>query len=1754
MTATPKRLVAVVCVAAAAGLAPRGASAADRYWSNGAGGAFGSPANWGGSPPPAVSDAAIFHLGSEGYVVDFATSRTSRQLLVWYDSVTLDLNGRTWTLVGSRSVVVGEGDGDAAELVVSDGMLAGATLRIADDYGAVGTVAVVDGGAIDVGGQVQVGASGDGALEIVEGTGVSCDSANVGVSWGSIGYLSVGDPLSHLDCGDWLQVGDVGEAYVTAYGGGEIDVAGNATVARDVESNGFLTVEGAGSRMDVQGDLVVARDGWGTVDVLDGGRVSCRAATLGENYSSRGVVNVTGGSRWELSEPLLIAAAGEALLTVTEGGQVTGATMAVLGGFTDGYGLAKVTGLDSRLSVNGDLRVGESAGAAGALRVADGGAVACQTAAIGWAAGSWGDAVVDGAEADLSCQSELNVGDLGEGSLTVVDGARAQCDGTAHIGRGAGSLGTAVVAGPGSSWQMGDLRCGDAGDGSLVVANGGCARFNWGTIGSAVDANGSLTVAEPGSCAEANERIAVGWQGRGTIAVVDGGLLRCTDLDVAVNATAVGWVEAAGEGSRIELSGGIYLGSGEGHLAVSDGAVVDAPREVQVQAGSEIALADGTVVTDEILLDGGTLRGWGRADAWLHGTGPIVAAGGELVVGNDTGPLLSVNGPVDVEDNATLEVVGGGSVSLDGTTRLTNGVLVVHNGASLAALEGYGVVVGDVLAGAWDIESPAGRVSLEVPLHVGGSSATVYTSGPADLGPETTMDGGYLAVADPTLAATLRLGAGDVLRGWGDVDAHVELANAIVDAIGGTIAISNLAGSRRLSGYGVVVGDVWADRFDIVEPTGTVELDGELHVGDAWATFYSAEAARLGETTTLEGGTIESPAGLALPADSMLIGYGQVEAPFHAEPGSLVVATGDLTLGDWGFSSLEGVWIEGLLEAGDHTVTLASFDPAYLDGVTILGGGTLAALNSIEMGDLSELHGVGTVQGRLRLVNGLIHAAADGRLDITGTLSGHGVVIGDVTAGRLRIAEEPDGQAYVPGEEGFDLSVGAQAGAIYSSDVAVLGCRVTLAGGTLVCEAGIEFAPDPEELPAQDGDWPVLEGFGTVDAAIFGQVDIAAAGGRLTVGDAARDDGVELTGGRIRVDFDATLELLDADEAQLGVEEVEIAGGVLIARTGAALDPFTLLWGAGVIVGDVSGGLPAIRQPSWPVRLAMPLDVGGATAAVYSAGEATLADTHLAGGELVAADGVRFEGSRLSGHGTVLADVTLAGGVVAADAGRRIEVLGDLAGCGVVVGDVLAGGWSITDPDGTVDLPGALDVGSLRATVYSEGPARLGRTTLAGGLLEAEGGLHLRGGERLSGHGTVFARLYGEPGSRIVAVGGELHVGRDDRAAAFVTDGSVEVHDAVLHIHSMTPGDLGPATRLDGGSVLAPNGLALDAGETLTGHGAVGAPFAAATGSTIEADGDLSLGADALDGFHSDGVLGAGGHRVELRDRNQAVLGALTTVGGGTLAAPNGMLLAGGRNLAGRGDVEGDFENQGYVLGAEGGLTFHDEVTGSGEFDGNVIFAGAYSPGDSPAVVHFGGSVTFTATATLVMELAENDNSDARRPRYDSLSVAGDVRAGGVLSLSWLPRAGEPDSRFGGAYDLIVYGGGHGGAFAIGGELAGYLASMTSTADAGDGSQAVRIELHALLDGDADLDADVDRADFLALRGRFGSAAAVWPDGDFTLDGAVDYRDYLALKRNAGAVVPAGGPVPEPATLWLLAPALALLRTRGRKARRRGRR
>lgn len=125
-----------------------------------------------------------------------------------------------------------------------------------------------------------------------------------------------------------------------------------------------------------------------------------------------------------------------------------------------------------------------------------------------------------------------------------------------------------------------------------------------------------------------------------------------------------------------------------------------------------------------------------------------------------------------------------------------------------------------------------------------------------------------------------------------------------------------------------------------------------------------------------------------------------------------------------------------------------------------------------------------------------------------------------------------------------------------------------------------------------------------------------------------------------------------------------------------------------------------------------------------------------------------------------------------------------------------------------------------------------------------------------------------------------------------------------------------------------------------------------------------------------------------------------------------------GAVFAAAGTLDGPLVNQGMVIakgGTETPLLLAGPVSGRGSYTGEVVFAGGFSPGNSPAAVHL-DCATLGASNALTMELAGLTPGS----QYDRLIIGNHLTLGGSLDVKLLygftPRLGDSFTLFKGDF------------------------------------------------------------------------------------------------------------------------------------------
>ena len=230
------------------------------------------------------------------------------------------------------------------------------------------------------------------------------------------------------------------------------------------------------------------------------------------------------------------------------------------------------------------------------------------------------------------------------------------------------------------------------------------------------------------------------------------------------------------------------------------------------------------------------------------------------------------------------------------------------------------------------------------------------------------------------------------------------------------------------------------------------------------------------------------------------------------------------------------------------------------------------------------------------------------------------------------------------------------------------------------------------------------------------------------------------------------------------------------------------------------------------------------------------------------------------------------------------------------------------------------------------------------------------------------------------------------------------------------------------GTLVIENGGTISSVNGYIGHrdGAQGTATITGAGSEWTIDGNLTLG-----GF-SGGATTA--------------VGSLTLNDGGAVIVTNNVFIFGGGTLGGNGGIVG----------------------------GNVVNAGAVTPGTSAGILTIDGTYSQTSTGTLTVQLGGNASAE-----YDQLIITGAASLDGVLEVKlindFMPSAGD-------TFDILNW--------------PGFAGSFD-------------VDLPPI---DADL---LWNTDFLYTDGILQVDLAMQP-GDHNGDGTVDAADYVAWRKNDG--------------------------------------
>ncbi|MFN8179022.1 MAG: hypothetical protein U0167_13915 [bacterium] len=512
-------------------IAPRPAAAFINYfWQSGVSGSADDPSKWTPSGIPGFSDNLRFEVSGTYTVTYPATVPQSANLVCGIGNV-------TWSMASPHTTggVFVDLPNLSNSLTMNSGSLTMDFLQLGAS-GRVTTMTLTNAGILTPGAVIHskginnpdspsfgdhIGHDGITELDIVGGSHYFSDQ--VGSSWPlmigvqpsaaatvNVAGVSTG-PLhySQLTVGtNGIIVGVSGVANLFAQNGGSIDCAGQIIVARDPTASGYVNVgpvAGLGSSsLNAQSDLLIGNNdigpeaGHGEVIVKDRSSVTVGGHTVvgdpDDTVDPASVLRVLQGGTFTATNGLRVwPTSGIALdlqggITRLTGGQLRWPANKLLT-------VSSTTGTPQLWISNGDTNIAPSTAALqaqltvggtgnGTLFVTHAGTIfpmGLGSMSVGDQAGSTGTVDVD-TTATLSSGGPINVGVHGTGTMNVLGGGLVDV-GTGAVGVAAGSVGTVLVSGSGSTLQVRD---------NLWIGGGFGGVGGTGSL--TVDANATLSV------------------------------------------------------------------------------------------------------------------------------------------------------------------------------------------------------------------------------------------------------------------------------------------------------------------------------------------------------------------------------------------------------------------------------------------------------------------------------------------------------------------------------------------------------------------------------------------------------------------------------------------------------------------------------------------------------------------------------------------------------------------------------------------------------------------------------------------------------------------------------------------------------------------------------------------------------------------------------------------------------------------------------------------------------------------------------------------------------------------------------------------------------------------------------------------------------------------------------------------------------------------------------------------------------------
>lgn len=551
-----------------------------------------------------------------------------------------------------------------ASTVQVDGVREAGSLLVGDT--AAGSLLFQSGASLTTGSFVLGNAGGSSGAAVLGGVGAgnvwNSMTGTIAKGVNSTGFVTVADPGNRLEVLSTLYVGELGTAALAINNGGVVQ-AGLLAAGRGGDAWGDILVSDAGSLLQA-GTLLVGGDASGpastsargTVRVQAGASLIATEISIADSALSAGSVQVSGaGSSLDSALAVKVGHLGGGVFELSDAGHVTSGGL-VAANKAGSTGSVSLTGAGSSWTSSGPVEIGKEG--SGTLLIADGATLSGTSGFVGVGAGSVSTASIGGAGASWINSGIFVVGDTNgaRGGVGISNGGQlSSLNGT--LGRRAGSYGNVTISGDGANWtSTGPVTVGDAGEGRLLLMFGGALNASEVVIANAAGSKGTLVMGTPADF------------GAAPVGVLNAPVLRFGAGDGELLFNFVG--PALTYGGSIQGNGRVNILSGDVILTGNS-----SNTGLTTVSGSSLTV-NGALAGPVSVGAGATLRGSGSVGSTTLATGSVLSPGNSI-------GTLTVNGDLTFAPGATYRVeaapasANSDRVVVNGIARLAGSVLHV---------------------------------------------------------------------------------------------------------------------------------------------------------------------------------------------------------------------------------------------------------------------------------------------------------------------------------------------------------------------------------------------------------------------------------------------------------------------------------------------------------------------------------------------------------------------------------------------------------------------------------------------------------------------------------------------------------------------------------------------------------------------------------------------------------------------------------------------------------------------------------------------------------------------------------------------------------------------------------------------------------------------------------------------------------------------------------------------------------------------